>query len=94
MKIILFLIYFISSFLYAQELEISGRIAVKGSSIHTYLTIASSRNHLIYKITNPNDFDLYNNQDKIINIRAEIVEEASTHTPAIVRVISLQPNPH
>ena len=72
--------------------EIEGRIAVKGSSPHTYLVIESLTDHTTYKIINPIKFDLLHKQKKLLKIQAKKIKDAiEPDFPMEIEVIAIDP---
>jgi hypothetical protein len=78
---------------YAQTdtMELKGRLAVKGSSVHTYLNIRDSKSKKNYKIQNQESFGLMQKQNQTVKIKVKLVKKAiGPGSPAVVEVIELQ----
>ena len=77
----------------AQEniVEIEGRVAVKGSSPHTYLSIKDSKSHKSYKIQNQSEFDLMTRQNQTLKVKAVLIKEAvGPGFPAVIKVVEVK----
>ncbi|MDX1700622.1 MAG: hypothetical protein R3250_08400 [Melioribacteraceae bacterium] len=77
----------------AQEniVEIEGRVAVKGSSPHTYLSIKDSKSHKSYKIQNQSEFDLMTRQNQTLKVKAVLIKEAvGPGFPAVIEVVEVK----
>lgn len=77
----------------AQEnvIELEGRIAVKGSAPHTYLSISDSKSQKSYKIQNQTKFDLMKRQNQTIKVKAVLLKEAvGPGFPAVIEVIEIK----
>lgn len=61
----------------SDSMELQGRVAMKGSARHSYLTIYDQKTHKSYKIQNQKDFDLIHKQNKSIKLEATLVKKAS-----------------
>jgi len=73
------------------ELELEGRLAVKGSSVHTYLVIEDKKSHKNYKIQNKESFNLMNRQKQTVKIKAKLVKEAiGPGFPAVIEVVEVK----
>ena len=69
----------VGMFSFAQDnniIHIEGRIAVKGSSPHTYLSIKDTKSHKSYKIQNQVEFDLMTKQNQTVKGKAVLIKEA------------------
>lgn len=58
----------------APQIELEGRIAMKGSEPSSYLVIEDTNSSKEYKIVNPSDFDLAKRQNHIVKLKAEITK--------------------
>ncbi len=73
------------------NLNLSGKLYMKGSTPHTYLVIEDTNTHKNYKIENPKEFNLLYKQNKIIKVKAKLVKKAiSSSFPAIIEVLSIK----
>ncbi len=71
-------------------MELEGRIAMKGSSSHAYLTIRDNATHKSYKIQNREHFDLMVKQNQNIKLKVKLIKEAvGIGFPAVVEVIEV-----
>jgi len=57
----------------ANTVQLEGDLAVVGNEPHTYLALITKNKE--YKITNPNDFNLINLQNKHIKVKAVILNK-------------------
>lgn len=72
-------------------LELEGRVAVKGSSPHTYLSIKDSKSHTSYKIQNQAEFDLMKKQNQTLKVKAVLIKEAiGPGFPAVIEVVEVK----
>ena len=72
-------------------IELEGRVAVKGSSPHTYLSIKDSKSHTSYKIQNQEKFDLMKKQNQTIKVKATLIKEAiGPGFPAVIEVVEVK----
>lgn len=72
-------------------MELEGRVAVKGSSPHTYLSIKDSKSHKSYKIQNQEKFDLMKKQNQTVKIEAILIKEAiGPGFPAVIEVVEVK----
>ena len=72
-------------------IELEGRVAVKGSSPHTYLSIKDSKSQESYKIQNQTEFDLMKKQNQIVKVKAVLIKEAiGPGFPAVIEVVEVQ----
>ncbi len=72
-------------------MELEGRVAVKGSAPHTYLSIKDSNTQTSYKINNQAKFDLANKQNQTIKVKAVLIKEAiGPGFPAVIEVVEVQ----
>ena len=75
----------------SNDLDLEGRLAVKGSSIHTYLVIEDQKSHKNYKIQNKESFNLINRQEQTVKIKAKLVKEAiGPGFPAVIEVVEVK----
>ena len=76
-----------------KSLELQGRIAMKGSATHTYLTIVDHKTHKTYKIQNKEAFHLLHKQNKTVKLEAKIIKDAiGPGYPAIIEVTEVKEN--
>ncbi len=72
-------------------MELEGRVAVKGSSPHTYLSIEDNKSHKSYKIQNQAKFDLMNKQNQTVKVKATLIKEAvGPGFPAVIEVVEVK----
>jgi len=72
-------------------MELEGRVAMKGSSPHTYLSIKDSKSQKSYKIQNQAKFDLMTKQNQILKLKAVLIKEAiGPGFPAIIEVVEVK----
>ena len=72
------------------EIELEGKIAMKGSEPFTYLSIHDKRSRKSYKIENKESFDLLHKQKQIVKVKAELIKEAvGPGLPAIIKVVEV-----
>ena len=72
-------------------MDIEGRVAMKGSSPHTYLTIKDTKSQKSYKIHNQAKFDLMTKQNQTIKIKAVLIKEAvGPGFPAVIEVVEVK----
>ena len=56
--------------------SITGRIAIKGAAIHTYLVIEDTQNHQILKLNNYRTFQLEKRQNEIVTLKVKYIKAA------------------
>lgn len=72
-------------------IEVEGRIAVKGSSPHTYISIKDNKSHKSYKIKNYEKFGLMQKQNQTVKVKATLLKEAiGPGFPAVIEVVKIQ----
>ena len=72
-------------------IELEGRVAMKGSSPHAYLSIKDSKSQKSYKIQNQAKFDLMKKQNQIVKVEAVLVKEAfGPGFPAVIEVVEVK----
>jgi len=72
-------------------LELEGRVAMKGSEPHTYLSIKDSKSQKSYKIENQAKFDLMTKQNQTVKVKAVLIKEAiGPGFPAIIEVVEVK----
>jgi len=72
-------------------MELEGRVAVKGSSPHTYLSIKDSKSQKSYKIQNQEKFNLMQKQNQIIKVEAILIKKAiGPGFPAVIEVVKVK----
>ncbi|WP_373032566.1 hypothetical protein [Sulfurovum sp.] len=72
-------------------MELEGRVAMKGSSPHTYLSIKDSKSQKSYKISNQAKFDLMTKQNQTVKVKAVLIKEAiGPGFPAIIEVVEVK----
>ncbi|HEY9190404.1 MAG TPA: hypothetical protein VIM88_06015 [Sulfurovum sp.] len=93
MKKLIILLTFLGLTACAQEnmMELEGKVAVKGSEPHTYLSIKDSKSQKSYKIQNQAKFDLMQRQNQTVKLKAVLVKEAvGPGFPAVIEVIEVK----
>ena len=93
MKKIFILLSFIGIIGCAQDnhMELEGRVAVKGSSPHTYLSIKDSKSQKSYKIQNQSEFDLMKKQNQMVKVKAVLIKDAlGPGFPAVIEVVEVK----
>ena len=93
MKKLLFALSFIGLIGCAQDniMELEGRVAMKGSSPHTYLTIKDTKSQKSYKIQNQAKFDLMKKQNQMVKLRAVLIKQAiGPGFPAVIEVVQVK----
>jgi hypothetical protein len=74
-----------------KTIELEGRVAMKGSSPNTYLSIKDSNSHTSYKIHNLEKFDLIQRQDQTVKLKAIVIKEAiGPDFPAVIEVVEVK----
>ena len=72
-------------------MELEGRVAVKGSTPHTYLTIKDIKSQQNYKILNQAKFDLMRKQNQTVKVKAVLIKEAiGPGFPAVIEVVEVK----
>jgi uncharacterized protein YcfL len=72
-------------------MELEGRVAVKGSERHTYLSIEDTKTQTSYKIHNQAKFDLMNKQNQTVKVKAVLIKEAiGPGFPAVIEVVEVE----
>ncbi|GIT97459.1 hypothetical protein [Sulfurovum sp. TSL1] len=72
-------------------LELEGRVAMKGSSPHAYLSIKDMKTQTSYKIQNQAKFDLAKKQNQTVKVKAVLVKEAiGPGFPAVIDVVEVE----
>lgn len=94
MKKLFLILLVLSTIIYAKQVDIYGKVALKGSSPHSYLTIECHSTKKLYRIVNPKDFDLINKQGSKANIEATLLTKAKPYILATIKVTNYQPNTH
>jgi hypothetical protein len=88
-----FLIIFALTFLGCANsslINIEGKVAMYGSMPHTYLAIKDNKNHKLYKIINSKDFNLINMQNRVLEVKAKILnKKVGPGFPAVIKVIKV-----
>jgi len=77
----------------SESMELQGRVAMKGSATHAYLTIYDQKTHKSYQIENKEAFDLIHKQNQTIKLEAKLVKKAiGPGFPAVIEVIKVKEN--
>ncbi len=72
-------------------MELEGRVAMKGSSPHTYVSIKDTKTQTSYKIQNQAKFDLMKKQNQTIKVKAVLIKESiGPGFPAVIEVVEVQ----
>ena len=72
-------------------MELEGRVAMKGSSPHAYLSIKDAKSQKSYKIQNQAMFDLSQKQNQTVKVKALLVKEAiGPGFPAVIEVVEVK----
>ena len=72
-------------------MELEGRLAVKGSSVHTYLNIKDIKSNKSYRIQNPEQFALMQKQNQTVNIKVKLIKKSiGPGFPAVVEVLKVK----
>ena len=72
-------------------MEIEGRVAMKGSSPHTYLSIKDNKSQKSYKIQNQAEFDLMTKQNQTVKLKAVLIKEAvGPGFPTVIEVVEVK----
>jgi len=93
MKKLIMILTFLGFTACAQDnfMELEGRIAMKGSSPHTYLSIKDTKTQTSYKIENQAEFDLIKKQNQTVKIKAVLIKEAiGPGFPAVIKVVEVE----
>ncbi|HFQ62525.1 MAG TPA: hypothetical protein ENK39_09550 [Epsilonproteobacteria bacterium] len=71
--------------------DVTGRIAMKGSSIHTYLVIEDAQTHKALKINNYKVYHLERRQNEIVTLKVKLIKKAiGPGFPAEVEVVEVK----
>ena len=93
MKKLIIVLTFLGLTACAQEnmMELEGRVAMKGSAPHTYLSIKDSKSQKSYKIENQAEFDLMQRQNQTVKLKAVVIKEAiGPGFPAVIKVVEVK----
>ncbi len=93
MKKLIIILSFLGLLGCAQDnvMELEGRVAMKGSSPHTYLSIKDSKSQTSYKIQNQAKFDLMQKQNQTIKVKAILIKKAiGPGFPAVIEVVEVK----
>lgn len=72
-------------------MELEGRVAMKGSAPHTYLSIKDSKSQKSYKIVNQAEFDLMTKQNQTVKVKAVLIKDAiGPGFPAVIEVVEVE----
>lgn len=72
-------------------MELQGRVAMKGSAPHSYLSIRDTQTHKSYKIENPKPFGLGDKQNHIVKLKAKVLKDAvGPGFPAVIEVLEVK----
>ena len=71
--------------------DVTGRLAMKGTSIHTYLVIEDTQTHQALKIDNYKAFHLAKRQNEIVTLKVKLIKKAiGPGFPAVVEVVEVK----
>jgi len=71
-------------------MTIHGKLSLKGSAPHSYLSIKDIDSNRSYKIQNSSNFGLSKKQDQIVTLKAKLIQDAvGPGHPAVVEVVSV-----
>ena len=71
--------------------EVNGRLAMKGSSVNTYLVIEDTKNHKVLKISNKEAFNLMQRQNETVTLKVKLIKKAvGAGFPAVVEVLEVK----
>ena len=72
-------------------MELEGRLALKGTSVHTYLVIEDTKSRKSYKIQNQESFDLIKRQNQTVKVKAKLIKKAiGPGFPAVIEVVEVE----
>ncbi len=72
-------------------MELEGRVAMKGSAVHSYLNIRDIKSNKSYRIQNQEQFDLMQKQNQTVKVKVKLIKEAiGPGFPAIVEVLEVK----
>lgn len=75
----------------SEYIDLKGRIAMKGSATHSYLTIYDTKTQKSYKIENKEAFNLLKCQNQNIALEAKLIKEAmGPGYPAVIEVVNIK----
>ena len=70
---------------------LEGRVAMKGSSLHAYLSIKDSKSQKSYRIQNQSKFNLMKKQNQTVKVQAVLVKEAiGPGFPAVIEIVEVK----
>jgi hypothetical protein len=71
--------------------DITGRIAMKGSSIHTYLVLEDVETKKSVKLTKYEAFGLMKRQNEVVTLKVKLLHKsAGAGFPAVVEVVEVK----
>lgn len=72
-------------------MELEGRVAMKGSSVHTYLNIKDIKSNKSYRIQNQESFELMQKQNQTVKVKVKLIKKAiEPGFPAVVEVLEVR----
>ena len=75
---------------HSESMELEGRVSMKGTSAHTYLSIYDKKSHKSYKIENKKAFNLEKRQNQTLKLEAKLIKEAmGPGFPAVIEVVEV-----
>jgi hypothetical protein len=75
----------------SSDLNLEGKLYMKGSSVNTYLVIEDKKSHKSYKIQNASHFDLIEKQKQRVKLRVKLIKKATgPGSPAVVEVLEVK----
>jgi hypothetical protein len=94
MKRIVIVLFSMMGFIACSEgdtADITGRIAMKGSSVHTYLVLEDTQTKKSVKLVNYKAFHLDKRQNEILTLKVKLVKKAvGPGFPAEVEVVEVK----
>jgi hypothetical protein len=71
--------------------ELTGRIAMKGASVHTYLVLEDLKSKKSVKIANHEAFNLMQHQNEVLTLKVKLIKKAiGAGFPAVVEVLEVK----
>jgi uncharacterized protein YcfL len=75
----------------SNEIELEGKIVMKGAEPFSYLSIKDKKSSKSYKIQNKESFDLMHKQKQVIKVKAQIIKEAvGPGFPAEIKIVEVE----
>ena len=84
-------IFFLMGCTNGESMDLEGKITMKGSSPHSYLSIYDKKTKRSYKIKNRETFNLMIHQNKSVKLEAKLLKNAiGPGFPATIEVIEIK----